>query len=240
MTLAASLGLAGAALALARPPVAVPWWAAVAAASGLAVLYRGAALAVAVATAGLTVRALVASAGRRRSDDERLRAMLVAVRLIVAELEAGSRPAASLSAAAEACPDYAPALRSAAAAAGSGSDVATALGDGELAPVGHAWRVVAATGAAPAQVLQRVADDLDAAQLQRHSVAAATAGPRASAALLALLPAVGLVLGVAMGARPVGFLLDEPAGRIVCCAGVLLDALGLAWTHRLVTRAEAA
>jgi Flp pilus assembly protein TadB len=41
-----------------------------------------------------------------------------------------------------------------------------------------------------------------------------------------------------MQAHPLSVLLGTPAGRIVCLAGVALDAAGLAWTQRLAARAE--
>jgi tight adherence protein B len=46
-------------------------------------------------------------------------------------------------------------------------------------------------------------------------------------------------MGMAMGARPLAFLIGSNAGRVVCCAGVLLDAAGVLWLRGLLRRAEA-
>jgi len=48
----------------------------------------------------------------------------------------------------------------------------------------------------------------------------------------------GWLLGTAMGARPLALLFGPPAGQALLGAGVLLDALGLMWTARLVARAS--
>jgi tight adherence protein B len=76
------------------------------------------------------------------------------------------------------------------------------------------------------------------AEEQRRTVGVALAGPRSSAALLTGLPLVGIGLGAAMGARPWEFLLGSPAGRIVCCVGVVLDTAGVLWMRRILRRAE--
>ena len=77
-----------------------------------------------------------------------------------------------------------------------------------------------------------------AAADQRRTVAIALAGPRASAALLTALPLLGIALGAAMGARPWAVLLGMPAGRVLSCVGVLLDAVGVLWMRRILTRAQ--
>jgi Flp pilus assembly protein TadB len=47
-------------------------------------------------------------------------------------------------------------------------------------------------------------------------------------------------MGLAMGAHPVGFLIHSPAGRLVCCVGVLLDVGGVLWVRRIVRSAARA
>jgi tight adherence protein B len=123
-----------------------------------------------------------------------------------------------------------------------GGDVADSLLTcaAELAPLAHAWRVAERSGAPLADVLGRVAADLDDQEQQQRTVAVALAGPQSSAALLAVLPVVGIALGAAMGARPLGFLLGTSHGRLVCCAGAVLDATGVIWTQRLMQRAQRA
>lgn len=173
----------------------------------------------------------------RRSARERRR-LLDAFRLLVADLEAGAGPAQALGAAGEVCP-HRPEFRQAAVAAAAGRDAAAALaasGDPHVRALGLAWALGAASGAALADVLGRVAADLAEVDARRRAVAVAVAGPRASALMLSGLPALGLVLGAAMGAHPLSFLLAGP-GRIVGGAGLLLDAAGLCWIRRILRRA---
>lgn len=212
------------------------------AATAAAVLHGpavGIAAGIVVAAAGY----LVLSTSRRRRGATRERMLHSAVRLLVAELEAGGQPAAALHAAATASPAHAEVLVVAATAAGEGAPVGDALliaGAPELVPLGRAWQVAESAGTPLADVLGRVADDLAARAEQQRAVSVVLAGPRSSAFLLAGLPVLGIALGAAMGARPVPFLLDTPAGRALCCAGAVLDAAGVLWTQRLMTRAERA
>lgn len=95
-------------------------------------------------------------------------------------------------------------------------------------------------GVAPATVLDQVAATLvrDAeAAAQRRT---ALAGPLATARLLAWLPAVGLLLGVALGADPLAVLLDAGAGSALLLAGTLLLLAGRRWTRRYVAEARRA
>jgi tight adherence protein B len=82
-----------------------------------------------------------------------------------------------------------------------------------------------------------VEDDLRARHRLRLELRAATAAPRASAALLAGLPALGLAMGHGIGADPWGVLTRTGTGQILLVAGVALEAAGLAWAQRLVARA---
>jgi tight adherence protein B len=227
---------------LARPrvPVSIVVLAGGLSAAAAVGCFAGLALAVAVGVAALTGTALTSAATARRRDAHRRQELLAAVRLIVAELEAGSRPRAALQAGAASAPRYAATLTRAAAVAESGGDISAALlsGGAELAPLAHAWRVGTLCGAPMADVLARVAADLADREAQRATVTVALAGPRSTGALLAGLPVVGVVLGAAMGARPVQFLLSDPGGRLLCCLGVVLDAAGVLWTQRLLSRAQ--
>ena len=111
--------------------------------------------------------------------------------------------------------------------------------DADLAALEQAWRVAATTGAPLAEVWSRVARDLNQQVEQRRAVAGALAGARSSAALLAGLPVVGVLLGTAMQAQPLHVLAATSAGHVMLLLGVCLDAAGLGWTHWLTARAEA-
>jgi tight adherence protein B len=203
----------------------------------------GVALGFAAAAVAVTVAWLASCGATRRRGLRCRQGLLTALRLVVAELEAGGRPACALDAGAAVAPCHAEVLTAAASAAAAGDDVSEVLvssGAAELQPLAHAWRLSALTGAPLADVLGRVAADLADRDRQRHAVTVALAGPRSSGALLAGLPVIGIALGAAMGARPLAFLFGAPTGRLVCCAGVLLDAAGLLWTQRLMQRAQCA
>jgi tight adherence protein B len=54
--------------------------------------------------------------------------------------------------------------------------------------------------------------------------------------VMAVLPLMGLALGVGMGADPVGVLLGTPVGNILLLVGVALTCAGLLWSARIVNR----
>jgi tight adherence protein B len=204
-----------------------------AASAGMAL---GLAAGVLTGTAGAVVRSALL---RRRARIERAE-LIAAVRTLVVELQAGSRPEDALRAAGELAPTRAGSFAAAADRAAVGSAVSTALGRDApgLLALGHAWRVAEAAGAPVADVLARVADDLEDGRRREQAVNAALAGARSSALMLAVLPAVGLLLGASMGGHPLGVLIGTPTGRAVFAAGALLDAAGVLWTLRITSGAE--
>lgn len=172
-----------------------------------------------------------------------------ALAVLGAELRAGRSPADALEAAAGVsagpCAD---ALGSAAAALRFGGDVDGTLvraAEGSAVPellrgLSACWQVCSATGSSLATAVDRLADGLRAERAQRLAVEAELAGPRATAALLAVLPVLGIALAAGLGARPVHVLLHTPVGLVCLAAGIGLDLLGLWWTGRLVAAAGGA
>lgn len=221
-----------------RMNVASVMWAVVllagVAATTLGVL--GVAAMVLVGGCGVLVRDLQ----RRRALERMHRDAVEAVQLMAAELDAGASLPVALRAAAHLDAAHATQFATAAQAVSSGETVVSLLSHPEpsLVGVGHACRIGAASGARLAPVFAALAREASALDERRRAVAAALAGPRSSCVLLALLPVLGTLLGVAIGAHPAEFLLGSPAGRLVCCVGVVLDVLGLLWVHRIVHRAE--
>jgi len=59
-----------------------------------------------------------------------------------------------------------------------------------------------------------------------------------AAAVLALLPVLGLCVGTMIGAEPLAFLLSPGPGRVLLALGFLFELAGLAWARALVRRAE--
>lgn len=165
---------------------------------------------------------------------------------VVAELTAGRTPGDALArAVASVSPPDPAALVPVAAAARDGGDVVAALlraapargGEG-LVRLAACWRVSVTVGGGLAALVERVAWSLREAEAHRLDLAAQLAGPRATARMLAGLPVLGLLMGTAFGMSPLSFLLGSPAGFACLVIGLLLEAIGVWWTGRLVARAE--
>ncbi|KDO98426.1 type II secretion system F family protein, partial [Mycobacterium avium] len=81
----------------------------------------------------------------------------------------------------------------------------------------------------------------DIAERQRFSarVSSSLAGARATAAILAALPVLGVLLGQLIGARPLDFLLGGQVGGWLLLVGATLACAGLLWADRIVDRVMA-
>jgi len=232
-----------------RLPAIPPRWAGLlvaVATSSAAFMWRGRAVAIAAGVAAAVVTASVSRAAARRDALARDHDLSAALRLLRGELDVGSRPEPALLAAASVAGAHQSAFEAGARAVRDGTDIVAAMSGGtsrsrpapELAVIAQAWALAEVTGAPLADVLGRVDDDVQARRAQVRAVASALAGPRSSAALLAALPVLGVVLGTAMGGRPLAVLFDSAGGQWLLCAGVMLDVAGLLWTSRLVSSAE--
>lgn len=219
----------------AAPVVAVPLLAAAAVAAP------------AVAVAGVLVSAVsVRRWGRSRRRAQRRaqgRAMASALQSLVGELSVGAHPVQAFGAAAADCDGaVAAALRGVAARARLGSDVATGLREaGSASEVPAYWSRVevcwalAAQRGLPMSVLMRAAQR-DIVERQRFTdrVDAGLAGARATAAILAGLPVLGILLGHLVGAHPLRFLIG--GGGWVLVTGVALLCAGVGWSDRIIDR----
>ncbi len=227
-------------------PVPAPsrgWTVGLSSAAGLLVaMWCGPAVGVAAAVATAVCLSGTARAIRHGQARARDRDLSAALRLLRAELDVGSSGPVALKAAAAVAGAYRPAFEACAHAVADGDDVVAATsgvaGGHEMVMIAQAWQLATALGAPVAGVLARVDDDVQARRAQRRAVAGALAGPRSSGALLAGLPVLGVLLGVAMGARPLHMLFNTSAGKLLLCTGVLLDAAGVVWTTRLISSAE--
>lgn len=125
-----------------------------------------------------------------------------------------------------------------------GGDVPAALhllaelpGGSGAAAIAACWRVAADSGSGLAAALDRVAEALRGERALAEEIAGELAGPRATIAVLAALPGIGLLLGAALGAHPLEVLLHTPAGLGCLVAGAVLEGLGVFWTARIVRAA---
>ncbi|MQA09162.1 MAG: hypothetical protein GEU98_11570 [Pseudonocardiaceae bacterium] len=170
-----------------------------------------------------------------------------ALRALVLELRAGAHPAdAAESVAVDAHPQAALPMRAIAGTARLGGDVGRALAGSAvtvpslsraLGQLVRTWLLVQRHGLPLADVLDAVRRELDERVRFANQVRARMAGPRASALVLALLPAVGVLLGEAMGAGPLRVLAATPSGQVLLAVGVALICAGVAWSARLTEQA---
>ncbi|GHE36960.1 membrane protein [Streptomyces longispororuber] len=205
----------------------------------------------------------------RRERERRADAVIAVCGALAGEVRAGSQPGGALRAATEALDQSAHAAGAVGAgratgpaevagrglgeawagvlaAARFGGDVPGALREAAREPgaegllgLAACWRVAVDRGAGLATGLERLEGALRAERDQRADLRAQLAGARATAVLLAGLPALGLLMGAALGARPLWVLLHTAAGFGCLLVGGALEGLGAWWALRIVRRAEA-
>lgn len=212
-----------------------------------ALLLFGVGVAIAVAVGGVTSRALWRARNQVRGRLAAVESMADAVHGLVAELRAGAHPvAAAESAARDASAPADAVLVAIAASARLGGDLTSVLDRFAanspavvpvLRPLVHAWSLAQRHGLPLADVLDAVRRDVAGRVRFAHKIKARMAGPRASGAVLAVLPLVGVLLGEAMGAHPVHVLLSVALGQGLLATGTTLICLGLYWIHRLTAQA---
>jgi tight adherence protein B len=190
-----------------------------------------------VALAGALGGARLALHARRaRLADRRSGAVLLACEGMAADLAAGQPPLAALRRAAAEWPDLAPV----ATAGELDADVAAAFrgvaelpGAGQLRSVAAAWQVAHRSGAGLAGALTRTAATLREDRRTARLVSTELAAARATARMMAALPALVLLLGVGLGGDPLGFLLHSPIGLGCLVSGLVLTYAGTVWLNRI-------
>lgn len=161
------------------------------------------------------------------------------VEALVAELVGGRDPASALLA----VPESSVVCPGAVAAARTGADVAVALrreaSSSLVRGVAACWEVAQGSGAGLATSLGTLAESARETERVRGELRAGLAEPRATALVLAALPALGLLLGTMLGAQPLGWLLGSPMGIAVLAGGLGLEAVGTWWAWRITVSLEA-
>lgn len=228
-----------------RPSRAIPGVVvAVAAISSLAVLAPLPLLVVAV-LAGLFTTARIRRRRRHRRCQREGQAMAAALEILVGELRVGAHPLAAFTiAAAESHGDTARSLRAVASRARLGADVAegmrvvarTSSVPEHWNRLAVFWDLAAEHGLALSSLVRAAHRDIVERQRFTLRLHAALAGARATAAILAALPALGVLLGELIGADPSRFLLGGGPGGVLLCIGVGLICLGITWADRIVDR----
>lgn len=180
---------------------------------------------------------------RRRAAE--VKTMLGALDVLVGELRVGTHPVSAFGAAAnEVDGTVAAGLRSVAARARMGADVAEGIRSvaqksslpAHWERLAVCWHLAQTHGLGIAAMLQAAQHDLVARQRFSARVNAGLAGARATAAVLAGLPAIAVGLGQLIGANPLRFLLSGGTGGWLLVMGVTLGCTGLLWSDRITNR----
>jgi tight adherence protein B len=107
----------------------------------------------------------------------------------------------------------------------------------ELEFVAAAWRLSETTGAPLAAAVERAAHGLRDARARRGRVAVAVAGPRATVAVLTVLPLTGPLFGLACGIDPASLYARSPITMASLGVGLVLIWTGRSWCRRLIRSA---
>ncbi|MFF4708590.1 type II secretion system F family protein [Streptomyces sp. NPDC001297] len=221
------------------------WWAL---AAGIALaLVAVSVIPVLAGAAGVPVlRRLRLARKAARVRQARADAVIAFCGTLAGELRAGRQPGEALLRAARDSGGLGEARAAVVAAARFGGDVPGALvtaarrpGADGLLGLAACWRVAVDQGAGLAAGLGRLETALRAERDQRADLRAQLSGARATVVLLAALPALGLLLGSAMGADPLRVLLHTGAGLGCLAAGAVFEGAGMWWAVRIVRGAEA-
>ncbi|MYR08052.1 type II secretion system protein F [Gordonia sp. SID5947] len=182
---------------------------------------------------------------RVRERERETSDLLLALSVMTAELSVGAPPALACAAAAR---ELGAAHPSSPVAEGLTMMAGRAELGGEVMPdveaddqlswrrVGIAWQTADRHGLPMIEMVESVRSDLLARRQFATRTRAGLAGPRATAAVLAGLPIVGILLGELMGAHPTGVLLGGGIGGVLLIVGTTLSVAGLVWSERITDR----
>ncbi|GHF74881.1 tight adherence protein B [Amycolatopsis bartoniae] len=180
----------------------------------------------------LAVRCHRRSRQRLKADLRTAAALAEALGAAVAELRSGAPPATAAEVAARDVSGEARlVMRALSTSARFG--VVDQHETGLPGQVARAWSLSQRHGLPLAELLDAVRRDFVARTRFVTRADANMAGPRASAAVLAFLPGVGVLLGEGMGARPLHVLATTAAGHVLLLLGTGLILGGVAWSVRL-------
>lgn len=161
---------------------------------------------------------------------------------LAAELRAGSTTSGALRRGVDSLPESTPdnlrsALSTAAGLAAQGGSPGAALTTTELSRFAALLNVSGRHGVALASLIEQAQSQLDTAQRHARETAASLQGPQATALILAFLPVAGILMGGAMGADSLGFLLGGGVGGVLLDVGVALVCIGFTWSRLILRKA---
>jgi tight adherence protein B len=213
--------------------------------SALAALVLPLTTVLASALVGATVRLRYRRRRRSRRGTEEGRALEAGLDVLVGELRVGAHPVRAFDVAAdETIGPVSLALRTVAARARMGADVAAGLRAAAASSalpmhwerLAVCWQLASDHGLAIATLMRAAQRDIAERQRFSAKVTSALAGARATAVILAGLPMLGLLLGQLIGARPLNFLFSQGAGGWLLVTGVALVCGGQLWSDRITDR----
>ena len=223
---------------LGRVPV---WPAVVLGALATAMVSPAAAFAVGLVAAVIGRRRRRRMRGRQQYSEGQ--AMAAALEILVGELRIGAHPLRAFTvAAAESVGDVGASLRAVATRAELGADVAVGLRSaaGRSSVPAYwdrlavCWQLAAEHGLPMSSLMRTAHCDIVGRQRFAGRVQAGLAGARATAAILAGLPFLGVALGEVIGAHPVQFLLS--GGGWLLVVGIGLVGVGATWSDHIIDR----
>lgn len=194
---------------------------------------------------GVVALRAVTAARARKAHENALAATSTFLGHVVAAVRAGSGMPDACTRAVEQLPANTPAdltkeLRRAAAlcqGSGHGARALTSSDMVELREVGNVWALSSQLGIPAADLLSSARTRIDHALRHRNATKAALAGPRATAAILSVLPLVGVLMGEAMGARPMALLTSGGLGGLLLVIGTALVCAGFITSQAIIRRA---
>jgi len=175
---------------------------------------------------------------KRRRAAHRAR-LTEALSALAAELAAGQPPSQALALAAGDPPVWPAAL----AAMRLNASIADGLREDSrheptLRSLAACWEVGETSGSGLSTAIDRLASSARSSDEVRVQLESELAAPRATSRLLALLPAFGVVIALALGVDPIGWLTGSLIGWACLVAALALMAIGMAWTNRIAAGVE--
>lgn len=107
-----------------------------------------------------------------------------------------------------------------------------------LYSVAAIWDVAHSSGTSLADILQKITEGQRQTLEVRRALHVELAGPRTTARMMSALPLLGLLLGVLLGANPLGWLISSSGGLAVMVGGLALNIAGYRWIQKVVSRVE--
>ncbi len=180
---------------------------------------------------------------RERSSRREGEALAAALEVLVGELTVGAHPTSAFAVAgAEAIGPVGRTLRAVATSAQLGADVAAgirALTASSAVPaywdrLAVFWKLASGQGLAMSGLIRAAHRDIVDRKRFADRMRAGLSGARATATILASMPALGVLLGQLVGADPVGFLFGGGSGGVLLVVGAALICVGIAWADHIV------